>query len=92
MELADQRYLLEIIAAQRSAPRKTVGAQRRKAKPEDLTPVYRPPIHKSARCKCGTCASCKDNARWDRIFAEKFADPTYYGGLSVRQQSSLQIP
>ena len=25
--------------------------------------------------KCGTCARCLDNAKWDRIFNEKFADP-----------------
>ena len=30
------------------------------------------------RCKCGQCPQCLDNARWERIFAEKFADPNYY--------------
>jgi hypothetical protein len=25
------------------------------------------------RCMCGLCRECRDNARWDRIFAEKFA-------------------
>jgi hypothetical protein len=35
---------------------------------------------KAARlhCKCGHCRQCLDNARWERIFAEKFADPDYY--------------
>jgi hypothetical protein len=28
-------------------------------------------------CRCGQCLRCLDNARWDRISNEKFADPTY---------------
>ena len=44
---------------------------------------------RTRRCSCGTCVRCIDNARWNRIFNEKFADPSYYGGLSVRQNSSL---
>jgi len=40
-------------------------------------------------CACGTCKWCLDNARWDRIFNEKFADPDYYGRLTVRQNSTL---
>jgi hypothetical protein len=26
----------------------------------------------SKRCRCGHCAVCRDNARWERIFQEKF--------------------
>jgi hypothetical protein len=33
---------------------------------------------RKVRCKCGLCRQCLDDARWDRIFAEKFADPDYY--------------
>jgi hypothetical protein len=29
-------------------------------------------------CKCGQCQQCLEDARWERIFAEKFADPNYY--------------
>jgi hypothetical protein len=29
-------------------------------------------------CHCGACHSCLENARWEKIFNEKFADPTYY--------------
>jgi hypothetical protein len=25
----------------------------------------------SKRCRCGNCAVCRDNARWERIFQEK---------------------
>jgi hypothetical protein len=39
-------------------------------------------------CKCGRCRRCLDNARWDRIFSEKFADPGYYP-LKVSHNSSL---
>ena len=49
------------------------------------------PVARSARrwCDCGTCGPCLDNARWERIFNERFADPTYYGGISIRHNSSL---
>jgi hypothetical protein len=40
-------------------------------------------------CRCGRCIRCIDEARWDRIFAEKFADPDYYRGRPVSQGSSL---
>ena len=30
------------------------------------------------RCKCGQCRQCLEDARWERIFAEKFEDPSYY--------------
>jgi hypothetical protein len=29
-------------------------------------------------CRCGHCPPCLDNARWERIFTEKFLDPHYY--------------
>jgi len=41
------------------------------------------------RCGCGRCATCLDNARWERIFLEKFADPTYYQPRPIRQTSPL---
>jgi hypothetical protein len=41
------------------------------------------------RCNCGTCKICEDNARWERVFNEKFADPDYYAARPIRQGSSL---
>lgn len=41
------------------------------------------------RCNCGRCWICLDNARWERIFQEKFADPNYYTGLPIRHRSAL---
>jgi hypothetical protein len=40
-------------------------------------------------CKCGQCRQCLDNARWERIFARKFADPDYYTTRRVRYSSPL---
>jgi hypothetical protein len=39
--------------------------------------------------RCGRCLRCLDNARWERIFAEKFADPTYYEEHLVKYSSPL---
>jgi hypothetical protein len=41
------------------------------------------------RCKCGRCPQCLDDARWERIFAEKFADPDYYAPRVTRIESPL---
>jgi hypothetical protein len=48
-------------------------------------PVVGAPKH----CSCGACAFCMDNARWERIFADKFADPTYYAPRLPRLGSTL---
>jgi hypothetical protein len=41
------------------------------------------------RCKCGQCWQCLDDARWERIFAEKFLDPNYYTGPVTHMASPL---
>jgi len=41
------------------------------------------------RCRCGQCHQCLDNARWERIFAEEFADPDYYARRVTRIASPL---
>jgi hypothetical protein len=53
--------------------------------------VYEAPRHKSFRrhCKCGVCVKCKENARWERIFQAKFADPDYYRPRAVPHVSPL---
>ena len=45
--------------------------------------------HRKRHCKCGQCRDCIEDARWDRIFAEKFADPNYYGRLRLRRESPV---
>jgi hypothetical protein len=37
------------------------------------------------RCKCGVCKFCQEEARWERIFKEKFEDPTYYSRGTVHR-------
>ncbi|HEV3200689.1 MAG TPA: hypothetical protein VGZ73_22455 [Bryobacteraceae bacterium] len=39
--------------------------------------------------RCGRCLRCLDEARWERIFREKFADPTYYQERLVKYSSPL---
>ncbi len=29
-----------------------------------------PPLQPYRRCACGACRECRDNAKWDRIFAK----------------------
>jgi len=41
------------------------------------------------RCTCGECRTCVDDARWERIFQEKFADPYYYNRDLIRFDSPL---
>jgi hypothetical protein len=54
----------------------------------DPKPILR--AHKVPRCPSGcTCRTCTDNARWERIFQEKFADPGYYSNPTTRNWSSL---
>jgi hypothetical protein len=40
-------------------------------------------------CNCQRCATCIDNARWERIFREKFADPYYYTSQQTRGASPV---
>jgi hypothetical protein len=40
-------------------------------------------------CRCQRCPTCIDNARWERIFREKFADPNYYARPVARQTSPM---
>jgi len=41
------------------------------------------------RCKCGHCEGCIEEARWERIFNEKFASPDYYGPRIQANWSTL---
>jgi|HubBroStandDraft_2_1064218.scaffolds.fasta_scaffold290020_1 hypothetical protein len=40
-------------------------------------------------CRCGYCPRCLDNARWERIYEERFADPSYYRQFGIRSSSPL---
>jgi hypothetical protein len=49
----------------------------------------RPARRERMRCRCGRCRQCQDDARWNRIFAEKFADPAYYTRRVIHTASPL---
>jgi hypothetical protein len=89
MELADQSQIAALLASsaievQRNQPRMSRKTSR--------APAGREPRAHNARqrrCRCGTCAACRDNARWERIFQSKFADPDYYVRRAIRHESPL---
>jgi hypothetical protein len=74
-------------------PKNSLRQKTSVAAPPSAIPVKaqsaQPGVERRQYCRCSECKWCRDNARWDRIFAEKFADPNYYGTLRVRYSSSL---
>jgi hypothetical protein len=56
----------------------------------DAQNAHAPAIRRhKGRCKCGHCRQCLDDARWERIFAEKFLDPNYYSRQTTHMASLL---
>jgi hypothetical protein len=86
MELANPNLIEELLADVRGGRKKNVSAD------TQVSSSYQPPIAKQKRrtCRCGTCSSCADNARWERIFQTKFSDP-HYNRLSTQCGSSLGL-
>jgi len=64
-------------------------ALKSQARARYASPVQLPKRLKVSRCRCGVCRTCLEDARWERIFREKFADPTYYGDRPPRLSSPL---
>lgn len=79
MELTE-RELIEAVLA--------TGKQRRRQDSDKIE--TRPAGRRTAQCTCGVCYTCRDNDRWERIFQEKFADPTYYI-RRLRVDSTLKL-
>jgi hypothetical protein len=67
--------------------RPPAAARRLKSK-KAAAPEFRP-VKSRRRCTCGECPRCQEDARWERIFNEKFADPEYYAHRLPRGGSSL---
>jgi hypothetical protein len=74
-------------APRRTPPSKATVTSARRHPVEVRDGISR--IQQRQHCQCGLCMWCLDNARWNRIFDEKFADPTYYEGVVVRHNSTL---
>lgn len=88
MELTDRSMLEFILKSGKPAAHRIARPRRKKL--VESKPSYETPVSKSVarRCNCGICPTCVDNARWERIFQEKFADPNYYD-VPPRRGSSL---
>lgn len=89
MELADSTLIDSLVSAIVHPPRKPrrCGVQASTKPGKQSMPVDYCAV--AARCTCGVCRKCQENARWERIFAEKFADPDYYSDRQIRHVSSL---
>jgi hypothetical protein len=78
MELSDEKVLEALLSdCERRTLKKRSGVR---MPVQFLETAYQPPAKhsNSRRCQCGACGQCAENARWDRIFEAKFADPDYY--------------
>ena len=85
MELSTQSLIELLLASTQPVPRQR--AARRMSESVSYAPVTR--RTDSGPCACGACAKCKENARWEQIFAAKFADPEYYSARMPPHRSPL---
>lgn len=71
------------------APRKLEAPAPRRMDTVPHAPVVKT-RRSSGRCQCGQCRTCLENARWERIFQEKFANSDYYHhDIRIRYASPL---
>jgi hypothetical protein len=82
MLLADNSVIKALVATPDRRQRPCEGLPKPKAKVETRS---------GARCRCGRCRTCVDDARWERVFNEKFADPEYYRPRLAAMGSSLNL-
>jgi hypothetical protein len=90
--ICDRAIALESLRAattKEHGPRSRQGAQQPMAGQSSAPGRIRSNGRQRRRCRCGLCQTCIDNARWERVFNEKFADVEYYGGLRLVHRSPL---
>jgi hypothetical protein len=87
MELADPRMIEELMATHSRIASVRPARRKRPAPTMENLGVARCP--KVRRCRCGACPRCLEEARWERIFNERFADPDYYKQRPTHFGSSL---
>lgn len=83
--IQDRRTALEMLQA-------AAGMKPPAAGKITKTPNRHIPVRVYARrrtCRCGLCRACRENARWERVYNEKYADAGYYIGLRLSCRSPL---
>ena len=88
MELADPRMLEELMATHARISGARQPRRKRSVPPAapGMSATHGPRVK---RCRCGVCTRCMEEARWERIFNERFADPDYYKTRPTHFGSSL---
>ena len=81
MELSDEESIERLLNLS--------GRVNRRRRDQGPMAVQRGSRSARRRCSCGHCRTCHDNARWERIFESKFADPDYYRLRLCRMSSPL---
>jgi hypothetical protein len=85
LERANPAKLQELLATRAPLSRARLAHHRKGIADQTSTA----PCPKVKRCHCGSCQRCQEEARWDRIFNERFADPDYYKKRQPRFGSSM---
>ena len=67
------------------------SAQRRRVREGAKLHDARRRVRSAMQCACGSCHTCRENEKWNRIFQEKFADPDYYAKRSVTFRSPIHM-
>ena len=88
MELADPRMIEELLATHARISSTRQARKKRCSPPADADMAVSR-CRKVKRCRCGACPRCREEARWDRIYNERFADPNYYKDRPTHFGSSL---
>ena len=91
MEIATSETIAAILSQMNDKERHSYG-KRMLSAGEAGRGASRKPVRSRRRCTCGKCSRCLDDARWEKIYNEKFADSTYYSGVRPRLGgSSLSV-
>ncbi len=80
MELTSPEVIADLLADHRAPRRSRIAT----------APMRAAQNSTRKRCQCGVCTFCLENARWEKIFKEKFADPNYYKGMPIKFSSPLR--
>jgi hypothetical protein len=91
MELCDNNALRALLAEVSRTKGRKPGSRATKPGLARLPAAMKAPARQAGRrqCHCGTCPKCVENARWERIFQERFADPLYYSPRGIRHNSPI---